>query len=134
MSRLLLDSSVWLAARDDDDPFHRAAVELVRSAAARRAVAALDLTLYEVANVATTRWKAPIEGERITRLIVTAAGESLVRIGGDLVEQAIALAHAERLTVYDAAYVACARARGWELVSTDLADLVRPGFARTPEL
>ena len=37
------------------------------------------------------------------------------------------------LSVYDGAYVAAARRLGAKLVSTDLADLVRPGFAIAPE-
>ena len=61
-----------------------------------------------------------------------AADERLVRVDADLLADAIALAAAEGLTLYDAAYVACARSRGWTLVSTDLRDLVRPGLATSP--
>ena len=62
---LLLDAGVWLAARDRDDAFHAAAVHIVRGGAGD--VAVLDLTLYEIANVATVRWRAPDEAEAARR-------------------------------------------------------------------
>lgn len=133
MTVLLLDSGVWLAARDGDDRFHEPAVRLLAEASAPGRVAALDLTLYETANVATVRWRAPAEAETLTALVLLAAADRLVRVDARLTGAAVALASERRLTVYDAAYVACARHRGWQLVSTDMADLVDPGFAVTPE-
>lgn len=41
--------------------------------------------------------------------------------------------HGVPLTVYDAAYVPVARKHDWELVSADMADVVRPGHAISPE-
>ena len=127
---LLLDAGVWLAARDRDDAFHAAAVHIVRGGAGD--VAVLDLTLYEIASVATVRWRAPDEAERLVAIALTAAGPRIARADERLVADAATLASERHLTVYDAAYVACARARGWRLVSTDLADLVRPGLAVDP--
>jgi predicted nucleic acid-binding protein len=131
VSALLLDAGVWLAARDADDRFHEPAAALVAGGGAGRA-AALDLTLYEVANVATVRWRAPDEAALLAELVVRASDDRLVRVDADLLVDAIALAAADGLTLYDAAYVACARSRGWTLVSTDLRDLVRPGLAASP--
>jgi predicted nucleic acid-binding protein len=50
-----------------------------------------------------------------------------------LAESAIVLAAEHRLTAYDAAYVAAARKHDWTLVSADLEDLVKPGFATAPD-
>lgn len=46
---LLLDASVWVAAVDADDAYHAASRALVLDPA--KPLGALDLTLYEIANV-----------------------------------------------------------------------------------
>jgi predicted nucleic acid-binding protein len=130
MSALLLDSSVWLAARDSDDRFHAAAVSLIGSGAD---LAALDLTLYEVCNVATVRWRSAAEAERLAEIVLAATEGRFLRMDREMAAGASAIAHAEGLTVYDAAYVACARERGWDLVSGDLLDLVSRGLAVSPD-
>lgn len=132
MSALLLDSGVWLAARDADDPFHEPAAALVGPRAPEPA-AALDLTLYEVGNVATVRWRSPDEAALLVELVLTASEDRLVQVDAVLAGEAISVAAAGGLSVYDAAYVACARRNGWQLISTDLSDLVRPGHAWSPE-
>jgi predicted nucleic acid-binding protein len=99
----------------------------------RGSVAALDLTLYEVANVAVVRWRTPPIARDLVRAIRVACGARLVRVDADLVEAAIEIADAEGLTAYDAAYVACARREGWRLISADLGHLVRPGHAVSPD-
>jgi predicted nucleic acid-binding protein len=131
VSTLLLDSGVWLAARDADDPFHEPAKVLVGPRAPARA-AALDLTLYEVGNVATVRWRSPAEAALLIDLILSASEDRLVRADAGLVGEAVSVAAAAGLSVYDAAYVACAQTRAWQLISTDLADLVEPGLAWSP--
>lgn len=68
MSTLLLDSGVWLAARDADDQFHEPAAALVGPKARERA-AALDLTLYEVGNVAGVRWRSHEEAALLIQLV-----------------------------------------------------------------
>lgn len=133
MTTLLLDSGVWLAAMDDSDRFHGSSAELVRGAVAGRSAAALDLTLYEVANVATVRWKAPGDAELLLDLIHTAVAKRLIRFDHELAARTVAVASAEGLTAYDGAYVACARKHGWSLVSTDVADLVSARLAQSPD-
>jgi predicted nucleic acid-binding protein len=130
---LLLDASVWLAALDRDDSFHPAAQQLIEAAAAGTAtLAALDLTLYEVANVAVVRWRSTADAGRLVTLVRLACPETLERADEELLGDAAAIAGRHGLTVYDGAYVAAAR-RGWTLVSGDVGDLVRPGLATSPE-
>jgi predicted nucleic acid-binding protein len=80
-----------------------------------------------------TRWRSAPIARDLAHVIRVACGPRLVRVDAGLVDEAIAIAGAAGLTVYDAAYVACARSRGWALVSTDLRDLVGPGYATRPE-
>lgn len=130
---LLLDASVWLAALDRDDAQHAPSRRLLEAAAAGSAIlAALDLTLYEVANVAIVRWRSPADAERLTEVVWLACADTLERVDDELVRQAAALAAASDLTVCDGAYVAAARRRGWTLVSCDRRDLVTPGHALAP--
>lgn len=130
---LLLDASVWLASLDSDDQHHAAARQLLESAAAgSTTLAALDLTLYEVANVAVVRWRSPMDAERLVRLVTSACPTTLVRADDALLREATTTAAHHRLTVYDGAYVAAARRYGWILVSGDLRDLVDPGLAVSP--
>jgi predicted nucleic acid-binding protein len=133
VNRVLLDASVWLAAVDPEDGHHAASFELVESAATTARVAALDLTLYEVANVAVVRWRSEAEAARVVELVWVACGDALERVDEELLREASALASEHGITVYDAAYVAAARRRGARLVSVDLSDLVRPGLAISPE-
>jgi predicted nucleic acid-binding protein len=134
VSVLLLDASVWLAALDADDRFHEAARSLVaRGGEGTASLAALDLTRYEVANVAVVKWRSTSDGERLDALIRLTCPETIERVDEALVRAARALAAEHGLTVYDAAYVAAAHGRGWTLVSGDLSDLVRPGHAVAPD-
>jgi predicted nucleic acid-binding protein len=133
MRPLLTDASVWLASRDPDDTAHAVAKQLIEAATLRGPpLAALDLTLYELANVTVRRWRRPREGHRLARLVREACEERLVRVDETLLGQAIDLAEAHNLSAYDAAYVACAHLRGWTLVSLDERDLVGPGHAVLP--
>lgn len=134
MNTLLLDASVWLAALDADDPHHAAARGILEAAAAdTAALAALDLTLYEIANVAVVSWRSPADAERLVDLVGVACPDTLERVDDVLLQRAAAVAADHELTVYDAAYVAVARKHDWDLVSADMADLVRPGHAISPE-
>jgi predicted nucleic acid-binding protein len=134
LSTLLLDASVWLAALDADDASHSAATTLLEGAATGTvSLAALDLTLYEVANVAAVRWKSAADAERLIELVQVACADALERADDALLAQAVAVAIDHELTVYDAAYVAASRRRDWPLVSADVADLVAPGLALSPE-
>lgn len=136
MSRFLCDSGVWLAATDDsaEEPFHQASLRLVNGLCGRgEEIGALDLTLYEVANVATCRWREPRTATALADLVASAAASSLVAWNPELLEQAVAIAGKHGISVYDAAYAATSQALGWTLVSTDLRDLVRKGLAVTPD-
>lgn len=130
---LLLDASVWLAALDTDDAFHAEARQLLDAAGDGTAtLAALDLTLYEVANVAVVRWRSEADAARLVTLVGLACPDTLERADEDLLREASATAQRHDLTVYDGAYIAAGRRRGWELVSGDLGDLVTPGLAISP--
>jgi predicted nucleic acid-binding protein len=133
MSSLLLDASVWIASLDPLDPHHAEAQQLIVGVESGRSLAALDLTLYEVANVAVKSWKAPEDAGALVELVRSSCPGTLAPVDEELIEQAIALADEHGLTVYDAAYVAAAKLHDWTLVSADHADLVRPGLAVTPD-
>jgi predicted nucleic acid-binding protein len=132
--QLLLDASVWLAALDRDDPYHVSAQRLLEATAAGATeLAALDLTLYEVANVAVVRWRSQRDAERVVALVAVACPTTVERVDEALLQAAGQLAAEHGLTVYDGAYVAAAARRGWTLVSGDLRDLVAPGHAVAPD-
>jgi predicted nucleic acid-binding protein len=128
---LLIDASVWIAAADPEDRFHSSAAEL--SVGAGRPVAALDLTLYEIANALGARDGSRRAASTLNRLVVDRCGENLVRADSELLESALGIASEHGLTAYDAAYVAAARRHGMTLVSADIADLVSKGLAVAPD-
>lgn len=128
---LLIDASVWVGARDPEDRFHADSRRLVLDFS--RPVAALDLTLYEVANVMGSRRNQPREARYLLQTLATRCGDDIVAIGPKLIESAIEVATEHGLTAYDAAYVAAARRYGWTLVSTDISDLVSKGLAVAPD-
>lgn len=130
---LLLDASVWLAALDRDDDHHAAARALLEAAGDGSAtLGALDLTLYEIANVAVVRWRSPSDANRLVQLVGLACPDTVERADGELFERAAEIAAEYKITVYDAAYVAASRRRGWTLVSADFPHLVTPGLAVPP--
>jgi predicted nucleic acid-binding protein len=128
---LLLDAGVWVASKDASDRFVDPARQLVLEPA--RTLAALDLTLYETANVVGVRWGERQVARELCRTIVARCGEHLLQVDTPLVDLAVQIAAEHELTAYDAAYVAAARHYGWRLVSTDVADLVSKGLAVAPD-
>lgn len=128
---LLLDAGVWVAAGTEADRFHAPARKIVVDV--EGSVAALDLTLFEVANVVGVKMGKPTGARYLLDLVFTRCGESVERVDADLLGSALELAAEHGLTAYDAAYVAAAQARDWTLVSTDLADLVSKGLAIAPD-
>ena len=130
MSRpLLLDASVWLAALDRDDDSHSAVRALLEAAADEAAtLAALDLTLYEIANVAVVRWRSPSDANRLVQLVRLACPDTIERADAELLERAAEIAAEYEITVY-----AASRRCGRTLVSADLADLVTPSLAVSPD-
>lgn len=131
MSPLLLDSSIWIAAKDRGDRYFEASRQLAVDS--DQPVAALDLTLYEVANVVGGRMRRSDEALDLCRLISARCAGYLIVIDAELVRRMIEMVAEHGLTAYDAAYVAAARRYGWTLVSTDLADLVSKGLAVAPD-
>ncbi|MGA2165387.1 MAG: PIN domain-containing protein [Solirubrobacteraceae bacterium] len=71
--------------------------------------------------------------EPLAELIRLACPATLDRVDDQRVREATRIAAEHNLTVYDAAYVAASRKHDWTLVSCDLKDLVRPGFAIAPD-
>ena len=128
---LLIDASVWVAARDPEDRFRDAARALVLDLAIP--MAALDLTLYEVANAMGAKREQASEARHLLRFVVRRCGERLVGVDAGLAEAALDVVAEHGLTAYDAAYVAAARRHGWTLVSADIADLVSKGLAVAPD-
>jgi predicted nucleic acid-binding protein len=128
----LLDASVWVASAAPGDEFHADSAALVRTR--RSGLGALDLTLFEVANALGAKRGRLRGAEKLAGLIVRCCGgERLVRVDADLVGAAVDIAAEQGLTAYDAAYVAVARRNGWQLVSSDIRDLVSKGLAVTPD-
>lgn len=135
MSALLLDASVWLAALDRDDAFHQDAAQLIEGSVKRGAeLAALDLTLYEIADVAVTRWGSPSDARRLVELVLAACPQTVERADGELLAEAVEIGSQRGIPVYEATYAACARRRGWTLVSTDVAGAGRTGAAAGPAI
>lgn len=131
MSLWFADASVLLAREDADDEQHGAARQLLSGQATW---ATLDLAFYEVATVAVRAWRDVQAADRLRGLVDAIADDGgLIRVDEALIAHAVAIAERERLTVYDAAYVAGASAAGARLVSCDLRDLVSRDFAVTPQ-
>lgn len=127
---LLLDAGVWVAAADPTESFHADAGAVIESG---EPVAALDLTIFEVANVVGAVWGEPQRARLLLETLMTRCREQIVRVDPALIVAALDHAHEHGLTAYDAAYVAVARSNGWTLVSTDIADLVSKGLAVAPD-
>jgi predicted nucleic acid-binding protein len=128
---LLLDAGVWVAAKDADDRYHDAARGLVFDV--KVPVAALDLTIYEVANVVGSRWGRPDAARELCRSISKRCRDLVLAVDVDLIDAAVDAAAEHGLTAYDAAYVAAARRHDWILVSADIADLLSKGLAVAPD-
>jgi predicted nucleic acid-binding protein len=127
---LLVDASVWVAAVTPQHPQH---VEARNFLARGGPMTALDLTLYEVANVVARKYGQPQEARKLVHVLLTAAADSLQRVDATLLDEGMDLMADHNLTSYDAAYVAVARRYGWQLVSLDVRDLVSKGLAITPD-
>jgi predicted nucleic acid-binding protein len=128
---LLLDASIWIAAATPDSRWESAAGSLIRRPP--RPLAALDLTLYEVANVVGVRYRDPVGAKTVASLVRRRSRDRLVQLDPELFDAALALAAEHGLSAYDAAYVAAARRNDWTLVSIDVRDLVSKGLAVTPD-
>jgi predicted nucleic acid-binding protein len=128
---ILLDSSVWIASGSPKERFAAASLAVVLDT--DRDVGTLDLVFYEIANVFGSRRGDYGSAGRLCRSVELRCGDKVVRVDPTLMEAAGGIAREHGLTSYGAAYVAAARRYGWQLVSTDIEDLVSRGFAITPD-
>jgi predicted nucleic acid-binding protein len=127
----VLDASVLLAAEDPDDQNHAAATQLIMGS---DPLATLDLAFYEVSNVAILAWRDRMAAQRLCDRVAAVSDDGgILRIDPAIIASAVDVASEHGISVYDAAYVAAARASGGELVSCDVRDLVSQGLARLPE-
>lgn len=130
MNLWLLDASILLASEDPDDEHHGDSRRLLGG---RDPLATLDLAFYEVTNVAVRSWRDHTAAIRLrSRVTAVTDDGGLVRADAQLLESAAAIAEEHGISVYDAAYVAAARAIGGQLVSCDVRDLVSRGLASLP--
>lgn len=127
---LLVDASVWVAASHPEEAHHHAAEAVVESS---ELLAALDLTLFEVANAVGAKRQEPHRAGHLCGAILARCRNRFVRVDRDLVDLSLELAVEHGLTAYEAAYVAAARRNDWTLVSTDIRDLVSKGLAVAPD-
>jgi predicted nucleic acid-binding protein len=119
---LLLDAGIWVASGTPGNKWHEAAGAPIRRPPGP--LAAIDLTLYEVANVVGVRAGMPDAARDLTRLLRRRCRNSVVALDAELFEVALEIATEHRLSADDAAYVAAARHTGAQLVSIDIRDLV----------
>lgn len=128
---LLLDAGVWVALGEPESEHYRHARDLVLEVKAP--VAAIDLTLYEIANVVGAKKGRDEDAVRILRLLLTRCQQGPLAVDTGLLEAGLRLSAEHGLTAYVAAYVAAAERHRWTLVSTDVRDLVSKGLAVTPD-
>ena len=128
---LLFDASVWAAVFDPADRFHRSAKSIVLDL--DQPLAALYLTLNEIANVLGVKMEVPDKAHEVVQLVIERCQDRLVVVDASLLHSTCLLAAKYGLTAYDGAYVAAAQRDGAQLISLDIRDLVSKGLAVTPE-
>lgn len=132
MNLWLLDASILLASEDEDDEHHGDSRRLLEGL---DPLATLDLAFYEVTNVAVRSWGDHAAARRLrSRVSAVADDGGLIRADAYLLKSAAAIAEEHGISVYDAAYVAAARAISGRLVSCDVRDLVSRGLAFLPRI
>lgn len=130
---MLLDASVWISAADPDEERHVDSAGLFELAVEGRFnLAALDLTLYEVANAAISKWRNRDKAAELSERVELACVGRLVRSDSELIGGATTIATTHSISVYDATYVAASQACRWPLVSNDVRNLVSNGLAVLP--
>jgi predicted nucleic acid-binding protein len=127
----LIDASVWGKLAEPEDRFHRDSRDLLVESEAT--LAALDLTVCELANAVGVKMGQAKRAQWLTELVEVRCADHLVRVDSRLAAAAVEIASEHSLTAYDAAYVVAARKHGWQLVSLDRRDLVSKGLAVTPD-
>jgi predicted nucleic acid-binding protein len=129
--RLLFDASVWVRAMQAGAPYFDACRALVVNSA--YPVAALDLTVVEVANVLGVRFGRRHDAIDTCRLMSGRCRHLTMAADPMLVPLTLNFAIEHRLSAYDASYVAAALQGDLTLVSLDIRDLVSKGLAITPD-
>jgi len=131
VTAVMVDSSVLLAAFDREDDEWEASASVLRDP--DLTVSTLDLARYEVADVAVRSWRSPDDVAALLEAIELIGEDGgVLRSSVELIAAAAELATECEISVYDAAYVVAARARGRTLVSCDLRDLVSRQLAVLP--
>ena len=128
---LLLDAGVWIDSAAPANRWHEAAQALIRKPP--KPLGAIDLTLYEVANVIGARERQPEIARIVSEVLRRRCRERILTLDSELFEATLHAVTEHELSAYDAAYVAAAKRYGWQLVSTDIRDLVSKGLAVTPD-
>jgi predicted nucleic acid-binding protein len=129
--RFLLDASIWIGAMQPTAPYYEACRALVVDS--NYPVAALDLTMVEVANVLGVRDGRGSDAIDLCRLMNGRCRHLTAAADLTLIPLTLKLAIEHRLSAYDASCVAAAFIEGWTLVSLDIRDLVSKGLAITPD-
>jgi predicted nucleic acid-binding protein len=129
--RFLLDASIWIGAMQPAAPYYEACRALVVNS--DYPVAALDLTMIEIANVLGARDRRRRDAVDLCRLMTGRCPHLAAAADLTLIPLTLKLAIEHRLSAYDASYVAAAFIEGWTLVSIDIRDLVSKGLAITPD-
>lgn len=133
MTSILCDTSVvvkWFHERGEAEVVPSRAI-LDAHAAGKLTAVVLDLTVYELGNVAVRPLGLP--GERVAEILdrLELICDEGLRLSPAARRDAAVLAEEHRLTFYDAAYWAVARERDITLVTAD-AELLRVGAGSSP--
>ncbi len=133
MTDVLCDTSVvvkWFHEAGEAEVAQARAI-LEAHTAGTLTAAVLDLTVYELGNVAARALGLP--GEHVATILdrLELICDEGLRLSPKARKDAAALAAAHRLTFYDAAYWAVARERNIALVTAD-AELLQAGAGLTP--
>ncbi|CAN5375728.1 hypothetical protein BH24ACT9_BH24ACT9_12850 [soil metagenome] len=133
MTRLLLDTSVLIKWFHSTGEAELTEARMLRSAHLSGDLDAhvLDLAMYEVGNVLVRalQWPADAVADQLDDLL-TICGTPLV-LNGEWLRGAASIAADYRLSFYDAAWAAAARALGIPLISADHR-LLAAGLAESP--
>src|SRR3982751_2957634 len=99
----LLDASVWVASGAPANRWHESASGLVRRPPGP--LAAIDLTIYEVANVVGVLDGKPDAARALTRILRRRCGDRIVALDPELLDATLQLTTEYGLSAYDAGYV-----------------------------
>jgi hypothetical protein len=93
---LLVDASVWGRLAEPNDRFHQEARDLLVES--EGTLAALDLTLFEVANAIGVKMRQPQRARWLFDLVAARCGDRLVRVVGNDVAAGFEVEERQALT------------------------------------